>query len=160
MSVLHFECRLGMAAVQGRPEPWTAQVAAWIWDRRQRPARHDRSMAGRSCGGRLEILVYRLLSAGLSSPDPNQEAKMFYRVDATVQGPHGTIEILATLQFQARKIDEAEAIADAWAARHEVSEACILRLVKSEMILSQRGVQVARWSRSSVGPLRYDQADV
>jgi hypothetical protein len=37
MSGLYFECRLGMVAAQGLPEPWTAQAAACDWDRRPQP---------------------------------------------------------------------------------------------------------------------------
>jgi hypothetical protein len=40
---------------------------------------------------------------------------MLYRVDATVQGPQGNIEVVATCEFEAKTIAEAEAIADDWA---------------------------------------------
>jgi hypothetical protein len=71
---------------------------------------------------------------------------MLYRVDATVRGLHGNIEVLGTHEFRAEKLADAQAIADAWVATQQISDSGILRIVRAEMILSQRNVQVARWS--------------
>ncbi len=82
---------------------------------------------------------------------------MSYRVDATTQGPSGNTTVVATRAFEAKNVTEAEAIADAWAK--QIFGAGSLRIVRAEMILSTRMFEVARWSRSRVGPLRLDQVD-
>jgi hypothetical protein len=84
---------------------------------------------------------------------------MLYRVDATVQGPQGNIEVVATCEFEAKTIAEAEAIADDWAKGQRIFGASSLRIVRSEMIQSTRIFQVARWSRSEVGPRYSDRTD-
>jgi hypothetical protein len=89
---------------------------------------------------------------------PDQETVMPYRIDATIQGPHGEIKVMATYAFEAKTLAQAQEIADQWAARHEVSEACTLRLVQNEIILSQRSVLVAGWPRSGGRSPRHNRA--
>jgi hypothetical protein len=84
---------------------------------------------------------------------------MLYRVDATVQDPHGNTKVVATCEFEAKTIAEAEAIADDWAKGQKMFGPSSLRIVRSEMILSTRMFEVARWSRSEVRPRYSDRTD-
>jgi hypothetical protein len=82
---------------------------------------------------------------------------MIYRVDATDQGPHGNIKVVATCEFEANTIADAEMIADDWAKGQRIFGASSLRIVRNEVILSQRMSEVARWSRSGVRPRYSDR---
>jgi hypothetical protein len=84
---------------------------------------------------------------------------MHYRVDATVQDPHGNTKVAATCDFEAKTIADAEMIADDWAKGQRILGASSLRIVRNEVILSQRMSEVARWSRSGVRPRYSDHAD-
>jgi hypothetical protein len=84
---------------------------------------------------------------------------LLYRVDGTVQGPHGNTKVAATYQFEAKTIAEAEAIADDWAKGQRIFGASSLRIVRNEVILSQRMSEVARWSRSGGRPRYSDRVD-
>jgi hypothetical protein len=84
---------------------------------------------------------------------------MLYRVDATVQDPHGNTKVAATNQIEPKTIGEAEAMADDWAKGQRIFGPSSLRIVRSEMIQSTRIFQVARWSRSEVGPRYSDRTD-
>ena len=99
-----------------------------------------------------------LLGNGLSLPSLNQENAMRFRVDATAQGQHGEIKVMATYAFEAKTLAQAQEIADKWAARYEVNEACPLRLVQNEVILCQRSGLMTHWSRSGVKSPRQDRA--
>ena len=85
--------------------------------------------------------------------DLNQKTAMLFRVDATVQGPHGNTEVVATRAFTAKNLAQAEELADGWANEQATIEA----IVNNEMISSTRMFRLARWS--GVGPWPFDPAD-
>jgi hypothetical protein len=84
---------------------------------------------------------------------------MLCRADATVQGPYGNIQVVATSQFEAKTIAEAEAIADDWAKGQRIFGPSSLRIVRNEVILRQRMFEMARWSRSGARSRYSDRAD-
>jgi hypothetical protein len=72
-----------------------------------------------------------------------------YRVEATIQGEGGNLEVLTTHRFEAPSIADAERFADDWVTAMHVPypAAASLRIVRAEMIIAERRMDASTWTR-------------
>jgi hypothetical protein len=74
-----------------------------------------------------------------------------FRVDAIRPGKNGDVAVLTAHHFQATTVEEAEKIADEWVKVRglDQSKATALRIVRNEMIESERLIFAVSWARSA-----------